>query len=370
MIAANSPIAFGVSGGKDSDAAAIAVTDYLNAHGHTGPRILIHSHLGRIEHEDSLPQCTRLAEFLGLELFVVRPPNGMIERWQKRWRNNVQRYADLSCVKLILPWSTPSMRFCTSEEKVGPITAKLKKIFPRQTIVNVSGIRREESSTRARSPITKLEPKLKRKSDGTNGVNWYPILDWTVDEVFALHEERGFPAHEAYSKHGLSRVSCSLCIMSNANDLRRSAKVPYNQPVYRELVDLEIQSTFSFQSNVWLGDVAPDLLSADQRAGLDRAKWAASIRETWEASIPKGLLYVKGWPVRLPTMEEAAGLAKVRSRVAEVVGIQIRCTDPSEIVTRFDELMALAAVKKARKNGSDEKAELDYLAPQGIPAAD
>jgi hypothetical protein len=38
----------------------------------------------------------------------------MLDRWEKRWQNNVSRYEDLSCVKVILPWSTPQMRFCTS----------------------------------------------------------------------------------------------------------------------------------------------------------------------------------------------------------------------------------------------------------------
>ena len=39
-------VAVGVSGGKDSATAALRVIDYLDAVGHQGPRILIHSHLG------------------------------------------------------------------------------------------------------------------------------------------------------------------------------------------------------------------------------------------------------------------------------------------------------------------------------------
>jgi hypothetical protein len=107
--------AVGISGGKDSDACAIAVSRYLDQIGHKGPRLLVHSDLGRIEWRDSLPSCERLAQRLGWELLVVRRQAGdMLDRWEKRWQNNVSRYEDLSCVKLILPWSTPSMRFCTS----------------------------------------------------------------------------------------------------------------------------------------------------------------------------------------------------------------------------------------------------------------
>lgn len=97
-------VAVGVSGGKDSQACAIAVDRHLNAIGHTGPRVLIHADLGRVEWRDSLPTCERLAAHLGWELMVVRRPAGdMLARWQGRWANNLKRYQDLSCVRLILP---------------------------------------------------------------------------------------------------------------------------------------------------------------------------------------------------------------------------------------------------------------------------
>ena len=54
-------VAIGVSGGKDSAAAAFATTDYLNEMGHQGPRVLIHSDLGRVEWRQSLSVCERLA---------------------------------------------------------------------------------------------------------------------------------------------------------------------------------------------------------------------------------------------------------------------------------------------------------------------
>ena len=67
MLAADSPVAVGVSGGKDSCAAAIATVEYLRAIGHTGPIVLVHSDLGdanpalNVEWDDSLPTCERLA---------------------------------------------------------------------------------------------------------------------------------------------------------------------------------------------------------------------------------------------------------------------------------------------------------------------
>lgn len=91
------PVAFGVSGGKDGSAAASAVSRFLDELGHTGPRLLIHSDLGRIEWRDSLPTCEALARRLNLELVVVRRTAGdLLARWQGRWANNVARYASLS----------------------------------------------------------------------------------------------------------------------------------------------------------------------------------------------------------------------------------------------------------------------------------
>jgi 3'-phosphoadenosine 5'-phosphosulfate sulfotransferase (PAPS reductase)/FAD synthetase len=154
-------VAIGVSGGKDSAATALATIDYLEDAGHRGPRVLIHSDLGRVEWRQSLPACQRLAVRLGLELMVVRRETGdLVDRWRLRWENNVRRYAQLSCVKLILPWSTASMRFCTSELKTSIICRALVQRFPGQTILSATGIRRQESPNRAKAPVAKQQPKL------------------------------------------------------------------------------------------------------------------------------------------------------------------------------------------------------------------
>ena len=109
------PVAFAVSGGKDSSAVAIRGYEYLDDIGHAGPRLLIHSDLGRIEWRESLPSCERLSRRLGMELVVVRRTAGdLIDRWHQRWKNNVSRYLNMDCVRLIMPWSSPALRFCTS----------------------------------------------------------------------------------------------------------------------------------------------------------------------------------------------------------------------------------------------------------------
>lgn len=327
-----------MSGGKDSCALAFAAAAHLDRVGHQGQRLLIHSDLGVVEWKDSLPTCERLAKAVGWELAVVRrQAGGMLERWRQRWVNCKQRYAALECVKLILPWSTPAMRFCTAELKRDVICSELKKRWPGRTIVSGSGIRAEESSKRKNAPVTKTQPKLTTKK--TAGFDWHPILTWTLGDVLACLREKDFPLHEAYTKYGMTRVSCAYCIMSSAADLRAATTCADNVPLYRRMVELEIASTFAFQGDKWLGDVAPQLLEGDAYLRLGIAKYAADARRELEAKIPPHLLYEKGWPTVMPTREEATLLADVRRKVAGLLNLGIEYTNGSAVLQRYQELM-------------------------------
>jgi 3'-phosphoadenosine 5'-phosphosulfate sulfotransferase (PAPS reductase)/FAD synthetase len=283
--------------------------------------------------------CQRLADFLGLDLVVVRRQAGdLLDRWQVRWRNNVERYANLETVRLILPWSTPSMLFCRSELKATIICRELIQRFPGDTILSATGIRREESAARAHAPISAPQVRLTNATHGTRGLDWHPLVSWQLAQVLTHHQVRLFPLHPAYAR-GMSRVSCAFCVLASLADLTTSAATPDNQDLYRELVDIEILSSFSFHSGHWLGDVAPTLLTATQQRGLIEAKRRATIREQAEARIPRHLLYTKGWPTILPTREEAQLLSEVRGIVAEVLELSIAYRDPDAILARYAALI-------------------------------
>lgn len=344
---AGAVVAMGVSGGKDSSALAIRLTEYLDEIGHTGPRVLIHSHLGRVEWKESLPVCERLAARLGLELIVVeRAAGDLMDRWLKRWSNNLQRYMELSCVKMILPWSTPSMRFCTSELKTDVICAELVKRFPGQVILSATGVRSAESASRAKMAVASLQPKLARR--GSIGMNWNAIKEFGTDEVFEFLAERNEPLHEGYTRFNSSRISCVFCIMATLADLTAASSCEDNVAIYREMVQLEIDSTFAFQGARWLGDVAPHLLSGETLERLAAAKAAARVREAEEARIPKHLLYTAGWPAVMPTWEEAELLAEVRQRVAAALQINIHYQTAAAIMARYADLMQ----QKSQKEGA------------------
>ncbi|GCE15302.1 phosphoadenosine phosphosulfate reductase domain-containing protein [Tengunoibacter tsumagoiensis] len=347
LIEKHSPVAVGVSGGKDSDVTAFEVKAYLNVVGHKGPLILVHSDLGRVEHPDSLPACERLATRLGLDLIVVRRQAGdLMDRWLTRWQRNVERYSQLLCVKVILPWSTASMRFCTSELKTAIICRDLVERYPKAVILNAAGIRRQESSARAKAPICAPQVRLTSTTFETTGYNWLPILSWSLEDVLAHHRIHNFPLHEAYATYGMSRVSCAYCILAGLDDLKASAMNPANHEIYREMVDLEIASSFSFQSDRWLGDIAPQLLSKTQLTGLAKARQCAAQREQLESRIPRHLLYTKGWPTMIPNRQEAHLLSDVRNAVADLMQITIQYRDPEAIIARYQELLELNQGKK------------------------
>lgn len=353
-------IAFSVSGGKDGAAATLITNHYLDSIGHPKRnRILIHAHLGRIEWADSLPSCQRLAEFVDLPLITVQRSAGdMVDRWLSRWESSKRRYANMECVTLISPWSSASLRFCTSELKRDPITSHLKKNFEKTNIISVIGIRREESDNRAKALISGLDSYSTKNKTGLVGYYWHPVLDLRLADVFALHKEVGFPLHEAYN-FGNQRVSCGFCILGSQNDITNAAMSNQLQEVYQELVQLEIDSAFSFQSTKWLGDAAPQRLLEGQADGITQAKKNHARRREIESEIPKSLRYEKGWPTRVPTFAEAELLARVRTEICKLAGIESCYLHGDTIINRYTDLMA-----QKLESAKEKKLELAPIGTQ------
>ena len=119
----------------------------------------------------------------------------------------------------------------------------------------------------------------------------------------------GLPLPESYGL-GSTRHGCAFCVLASAHDIAVAARAAGNRGVYLHLVDREASSSFSFQSDRWLGDVAPDLLPASLAADLARGQALGAERLRLEASLPQNLRYVNGWPQRVPSLDEAAVMAQ------------------------------------------------------------
>lgn len=370
MLAMDACLAVGCSGGKDSAAAAIVINWFLKEINHRGKKILIHSDLGLIEHADSLPACRRLADKIGWELVVVKPRIDMIGRWYQRHNDNNTRYVDLSCVKMITPWSSSSLRFCTSEMKVAPICSELKKLFPGQPIINAVGIRAEESPTRAKKPISKINKQLIVETIGTYGRDWNCILNFPVETVWLVQRQENFCGHEAYDKNGNSRVSCCVCILAGKDEIRASLCDDRNHEAYRRVVWLEIISTYSFSQSFYAGDVAPELLTAEMLDGLALAKEKAEKRILIESEIPEILKYVKGWPTFQVDREQATLIADVRARIGDLMNLPVKHTSWRSVYDRYAELLVKKAEKELEKRKKAERAKNKAKKPQKVRAVE
>ncbi|WP_375454835.1 phosphoadenosine phosphosulfate reductase family protein [uncultured Methylobacterium sp.] len=349
--AAGAVFVFNLSGGKDSGALSHAGMAWLDSVGHPrSRRHAIHADLGRAEWRSTPDTVAATAAHLGLPLIVVRRGAGdLVARWEKRFANAKARYADLATYNLIGPWSQANKRFCTSELKAQVIGPEMARRFRGQTVVQVLGLRRTESANRAATAVSQPDTRFAKLGNrhGTAMRLWHPGVDWTTDEVFACHAQHGIPLHEAYTVYGSSRLSCAFCVLGSAPDLAAAADAAGNRPLFRHLVDLEATSTFSFQPNRWLADVAPQQLPAGLAADIARAKRDAAERRAVEGAMPPGLRYFKGWPPRMPTHDEAAAIVAARRPILGRHGLPNLFPTAASVSARFERLLAAKAARGA-----------------------
>ena len=100
-------------------------------------------------------------------------------------------------------------------------------------LINCLGIRRDESAARAKRVPWRRNERL---SVARREVfDWLPIFDLSTEDVFRVIRDAGQSPHWIYRY--LSRCSCSFCIFSSPEDLRRAAEL--RPSLYRTYVELE-----------------------------------------------------------------------------------------------------------------------------------
>ncbi|MEP3145489.1 phosphoadenosine phosphosulfate reductase family protein [Qipengyuania citrea] len=338
---------FNLSGGKDSSAALFAVNLALDGMGHPrARRMAVHADLGRAEWDSTPDTVARIARASGIKLTVRRRASGdLFARWEQRFAAGKARYEALETYNLIGPWSSSALRFCTSEQKAQVLGPYLARTLAGSTIIQIIGIRRDESAARSKTLDWKPDTRFVKPGNraGTTMMVWHPIADWSTEQVFALHDQLGIELHEAYRCYGSTRLSCRFCVLQSQADSKASAAAPANRPAFLHLVDLEARSTFSFQPGRWLADTAPQLLPASLTADVVRAKHDADARRGLEAGMPPELRFCKGWPPRMPTPSEADRIAAARAPILRRHHLVDRFATGPAVRRRFAELMAAQA---------------------------
>lgn len=346
---AGAVVVYSLSGGKDCGAVAAMANEYLDSIGHPrSHRYAMHADLGRAEWRGTTEQVKAQAEALGVPLMIERAKDDLPARFEDRWRRGLAAYRDLRLYNLRGPWASPSLKFCQSEKKIQVMGPALARRFRGKTIIQVTGLRRDESHARRSTEVAKSDIRFAKPGNraGTTMLIWNPGVDLTREEVFAINAHYGVPISRVY-RLGCSRHSCAACIMGSASDLAIAGRQSDNQALFRLYIELEISSTFSFQAGRWLADQARHLLRDAWQIMLEDAKRDASRRRELEAAMPARHRFVRGWPLYVPDQNEAQIIAEARAELLARHHLPNLFPAASDVIDRFAELMAMQASRKA-----------------------
>lgn len=274
------PVVLSISGGKDSEAMTVAVIRFMHNHGFKNALYFVHADLGRMEWAETPAYVQNMAETYGIPLHIVNRPDDLLE--------GIQTRAETLKGQDKPPFPSAAARYCTAGWKRNVINTWIRHTFPaHMTVVQCIGLRRDESKGRAKTPDYCANDLASAPTLGRDVLNWYPIASWGLADVWnalgvsldeleriqaavqagATPESLGWEYHPAYA-YGNERLSCSMCVLASAGDIANGAR--RHPETYRALVQIELESGFAFQKGKPLYEVAPSLLTDEQKAALLR----------------------------------------------------------------------------------------------------
>jgi 3'-phosphoadenosine 5'-phosphosulfate sulfotransferase (PAPS reductase)/FAD synthetase len=199
-----------VSGGKDSTALSL----FLKEQGIEHRRVFADTGW---EHPSTLEHIEYLKTVLG-PIDTVGREGGMVELVKEKGM-----------------FPSRIARFCTEKLKVQPIQAYLDALP--EPAVSVVGIRALESRSRANLPEWEWQK-------GFDCWTWRPLINWTVDDVIAIHKRHGIRPAPLYLDYNVNRVGCWPCIFAKKKEIEKVANIsPEKIDLIEELESevLEIQ---------------------------------------------------------------------------------------------------------------------------------
>jgi len=108
-------------------------------------------------------------------------------------------------------WPIPGRCLVSKTTKIDDFAWYLNQTDTTQDALIILGQRRSESKRRA--SLSDFSPIIR-----SGRAAYRPILDWSINDVFAFLDKHGIIAHPAYA-NGRKRVGCVWCVHSYQEDL-------------------------------------------------------------------------------------------------------------------------------------------------------
>lgn len=238
----------GNSGGKDSQAMLDYVAEIAREVGAMDRVVVLHNDLGTtdnglpVEWPGTADLARRQAEHYGFRFEIRRREiNGLFQ--QLRHERKM--------------WPSSAARWCTSDQKtsqgmklVTELVSELGIVGRPAKVLYCLGLRAEESPARARKPAVLIDES---HSSGKRTITrWHPIHTWSERDVWARIKASGVPYHPAYDQ-GMSRLSCSLCVLASKDDLVRAARL--RPDLAAEYAALERDLGHNFRADMSMADI-------------------------------------------------------------------------------------------------------------------
>lgn len=211
------------SAGKDSQAMAAYVRNLVPE----DQLLVLHANLAGVEHPGTLEHIRENTWDLPLVIVEAIWDDGTAKDFDEMWLR-----------RGVAP--SPTLRQCTSDLKTGPIRKGIRhylKSHPEfnELVVDCVGLRADESPDRAAASTRVFFCPDDLSKAGKEWCQWFPIADWTIQQVFDEIDAAGqeaFPTYEArrdskgrWKIHGMTRVSCQFCIMAKKSDQTQAAEL-------------------------------------------------------------------------------------------------------------------------------------------------
>jgi len=246
------------SAGKDSLATLDLVAEQAACQGVLDRVVVIHADLGRMEWAGTRQLAEAQARAYDVRFEVCQHRLTLLEYVLRRGK-----------------WPSPQQRWCTSDLKRGPIQTVFTRLVAerrpaggRVRLLNVMGLRAQESPARARKEPVALN---QRASNGRREVtDWLPIHDWSEQRVWERIQASTIAARHVHPTYavGMPRLSCVFCIYAPHGALTIAAR--HNPALAAEYLAVERATGHTFRHGYSLAE-AVSAAAAD--APVDVSGW-------------------------------------------------------------------------------------------------